>query len=84
MVVDDGGNFKGVLTSICNILVVTLYMVSKDNHREVRVDKFFGLPNKTSIIGLDVSQEFAGRLALTTFSIYDWTGSPVDGKNIIR
>ena len=84
VIVDDGSPFKGALRAMCKLLSIPCEPVSPQNHRAVRVERFFRYLNKVERIVVANNQSFHTWLQGVYFSLYAWNSSPIDGTNIIR
>ena len=69
---------------MCKLFLIPVHVVSKGNHRAVRVERFFRYMNKTERITCANVQSYAAWLAAFFFAIYGWNASPIDRTDIFR
>jgi len=69
---------------MCKLLTIPCEAVSSQNHRAVRVERFFKYLNKMEKITVANTQSFLTWLQGTMFSLYGWNASPINGTNLIR
>jgi hypothetical protein len=84
IVIDDGSPFKGMFSDMCKILNVTLWPLSRGNHKGLSVERYHRFLNKTQAIAghsVGTHEVFSRNVRL---SAYAWNSAPIDGTDIIR
>ena len=84
IVVDDGSTFKGTFRAMCEALKLTFWILSKNNHQGLIVERYHRFLNKTqTIIGNDRGNHIT-YLQNAKTSQYAWNSAPIDGTDIPR
>lgn len=84
VVIDDGNTFKGVFAQMCSILNITLWTLSKGNHKGLSVERFHRFLNKTQTIAGHSVGTHAVFSRNVRLSAYAWNSAPIDGTDIIH
>jgi hypothetical protein len=84
MIIDQGSEFKGVLTGFCIELGIRFEVVSAEQHDRILCERFHRYLNKVMrIIGADRKGFDQWKLD-RDFATYVWNAAPVDGTDIAR
>ena len=84
VVVDDGSNFKGEFAEMCKILKLTLWTLSRGNHKGNGAERYHRFLNKTqAIVGNDRGTHSTFVQNAKT-SQYAWNSAPIDGTDVTR
>jgi hypothetical protein len=84
IVVDDGSTFKGIFRDMCDILQITLWTLSRGNHKGCSAERFHRFMNKTQAIAGQSVGTHAVFSRNAKLSAYAWNSAPIDGTDIIR
>lgn len=84
VVVDDGRPFKGMVIAMCQLLGIPWTAVLLQNHRTVRLERFFEYLNKVLKISSTDQQSFAAWWLLAAFGLYAWNTLPINGTHIVQ
>jgi len=84
ILIDQGSEFKGMLTSFCTELGIRFEVVSPEQHDGILCERFHRYLNKVMrIIGAD-RKGFDQWKQDRSFATYAWNAAPVDGTDIAR
>jgi len=84
ILIDQGSEFKGMLTSFCTELGIRFEVVAPEQHDGILCERFHRYLNKVMrIIGAD-RKGFDQWKQDRSFATYAWNAAPVDGTDIAR
>ena len=84
IIIDQGSEFKGLLTGFCMELGIRFEVVSPEQHDGILCERFHRYLNKVMrIIGADRKGFDQWKLD-RSFATYAWNAAPVDGTDIAR
>jgi hypothetical protein len=84
ILVDEGSEFKGELTSFCATLGIHYHVVSPEAHNGILCERFHKYLNKVlRLMGADLETHERWVMNIL-FAVYAWNASPIDGTDIIR
>ena len=84
IVLDAGSEFAGTLAAMCKALEIEYYLVTKENHRAIAVERFHRYMNKVQKLHAMDCESFDDWLIGSVFAVYAWNAAPIEGTNIIR
>ena len=84
VIFDQGGSFAGFILRLCEILNISTYAVTKENHRAILCERFHRFLNKIERIHAAECQTFEDWIMGVLFAMYAWNSAPVDGTDVIR
>lgn len=84
VLIDVGSENRGALEAMCKQLAISWHPVSAQNHRAVRVERFFRYLNKAEPITVLDAQTVAAWYEGIVGAVYAWNASPIDGTVLVR
>jgi hypothetical protein len=84
IVIDAGGEFKGMLITMCEILGVRYYVAAPEDHNAISTELFHRYLNKVQKIHQADTQSYEQWKMAALFASYAWNASPIDGLDVIR
>mmetsp|Transcript_13167 Transcript_13167/g.31418 ORF Transcript_13167/g.31418 Transcript_13167/m.31418 type:complete len:1848 (-) Transcript_13167:281-5824(-) len=84
ILIDDGSENKGDLTTICQILGLSHHTVSAESHDGILNERFHRYLNKVQKLGATDLRTYDQWAMNSVFATYGWNASPVDGTDIQR
>ena len=84
ILIDQGSENAGTLKSMCELLAISYHVVSKENHKAILNERYHHYLNKVEKIHAADCQSLAQWRMGSSFAVYAWNASPIDGTNIIR
>jgi hypothetical protein len=85
IVIDAGGEFKGMLITMCEILGVRYYPAApEEDHNAISTESFHRYLNKVESIHQADTQSYEQWKMAALFASYAWNASPIDGLDVIR
>ena len=83
ILLDDGSENKGELKAMCELLLIPFHVVSAENHKAIRNERFHRYLNKVKKIHAADCQSLSQWMMGACFAQYAWNALPIDGTNII-
>jgi hypothetical protein len=84
IVINAGGEFKGILITMCEILGVRYYAAPPEDHNAILTERFHRYLNKVQRIHQADTQSYEQWKMAALFASYAWNASPIDGLDVIR
>jgi hypothetical protein len=84
ILIDDGSEFKGLLTQMCEAIGVQYYVACPEAHNAILCKRFHRYLNKVTKIGVIEHQTYDQWRMDSLFACYAWNASPIDGTDVIR
>jgi hypothetical protein len=84
VVVDDGGNLKGLFVAVCDILSIIIHVAAHGNHKAVGIERFHKFLNKAVAIASNDRGTNTVFVEAAHTAACAWNSSPIDGTDIIR
>ena len=84
VVVDDGSTYKGLFRDMCTALKLTLWPLSRGNHKGNSVEKYHRFLNKTQAIAGSDRGTHLTLVQNTKTSQYAWNSAPINGTDVTR
>jgi hypothetical protein len=84
IVIDSGGEFKGILITMCEILGVRYYVAPPEDHNAISTERFHRYLNKVQKIHQADTQSYEQWKMATLLASYAWNASHIDRLDIIR
>jgi hypothetical protein len=84
IVVDADSKFCGIFTKTFENLGIHVEVVSRENHKAVRNERFHRYLNRVQQINTAETGSFFQWKQGVTFALYGWNAGPIDGTNIPR
>jgi hypothetical protein len=84
MVVDTDSKLCGIFTKTFDNLGIHVEVVSRENHKAVRNERFHRYLNRVQQINTGEMGSFFQWKQGVTFALYGWNAGPIDGTNIPR
>ena len=82
MVIDNGSNFKGTLTCVCECLKIPVYLLDKSNDRGLSVKRFRrALDKTTTIASEDRGHQQSNFTAIDAATVFAWNSAAIDNTN---
>jgi hypothetical protein len=84
ILIDDGSEFKGLLTQMCEAIGLQYYVACPEAHNAILCERFHRYLNKVAKIGVIEHQTYEQWRMDSLFACYAWNASPIDGTDVIR
>jgi hypothetical protein len=84
IVIDAGGEFKGMMVTMCEILGVRHYVAAPEDHNAISTERFHRYLNKVEKIHQADTQSYEQWKMTALFASYAWNASLMDGVEVIR
>jgi hypothetical protein len=82
--INAGGEFKGMLITMCELLGVRYYAAAPEHHNAISTERFHRYLNKVERIHQANTQSHEQWKMAALFASYTWNASPIDGLDVIR
>ena len=84
VVVDDGSTFKGIFKEMIELLKITLWTLSRGNHKGNSAERYHRFLNKTQAITGNDRGTHGNFIQNAKTSQYAWNSAPIDGTDVPR
>ena len=84
ILIDQGSQFKGVLSRFCKTLGIRYHVANPEDHNAILCERFHRYLNKVERLmaaDLNTFEEWAMNIM---FATYAWNASPIDGTDVVR
>ena len=84
IIIDRGSEFAGYLISMCKLLAIEYYPVTRENHKAILNERFHRYLNKVQRLHSLDCRSYSDWIMGLGFAIYAWNSAPIDGTDSIR